>query len=415
MKGGVLLMGVIVRQKEKGKGKPWWVFISQNGIRKSKKVGDKQAAEEVASKIREKLKKGELRIEDHKLPLFKDYAEKWLEGYVRVMRRESTYERYREALKRHIYPALSDKRLDEITRGTIRDFLTSQISKGYSRATVTLNKDVVGGVFNHAIDEEILASNPCRGITKRLGFSKKQSKPEIEPLTTNELKLYLDVCINSFPEYYPFFLCLARTGIRLGEAIAIRISDIDFNSKYIWIKRSYRRGKFTAPKNGKTRKVDMSDQLARVLTNLVKERKKEALRSGEGDVSQLLFLNKGKIIEQNYIRRIHDRILRKAGIRKIRVHDLRHTYSSLLLTQGESPVYVKEQLGHHSIQMTVDIYGHLIPSSNRQAVNRLDDLDAPYTHPEPTQDNQPIGNIDKSGRWCRRRDSNSHEVTPTRP
>ena len=184
-----------------------------------------------------------------------------------------------------------------------------------------------------AIDEEILPSNPCRGITKRLGFGKKQNKPEIEPLTTEELKLYLDVCINSFPEYYPFFLCLARTGIRLGEASAIRISDIDFNSKYIWIKRSYRRGKFTAPKNGKTRSVDMSDQLARVLKNLVKERKKEILKSGESNVTELLFLNKGKIIEQNYIRRIHHRILRKAGIRKIRVHDLRHTYSSLLLTQ----------------------------------------------------------------------------------
>ena len=70
-------MGVIVRQKEKGKGKPWWVFISHNGIKKSKKVGDKSAAEEAASTIREKLKKGELRIENQKLPLFKDYAEKW--------------------------------------------------------------------------------------------------------------------------------------------------------------------------------------------------------------------------------------------------------------------------------------------------------------------------------------------------
>ena len=174
--------------------------------------------------------------------------------------------------------------------------------------------------------------------------------------------------------------------MRLGESIAVRISDIDFNSNYIWVKRSYRREKFTAPKNGKTRKVDMSDQLANVFKSVVKESKKEALKSGKGVIPELLFLNKGKVIEQNYIRRIHDRILKKAGLRKIRIHDLRHTYSSLLLSQGESPVYVKEQLGHHSIQMTVDIYGHLIPSSNRQAVNRLDDLDAPYKHPEANQE-----------------------------
>jgi integrase len=379
-------MGVIVRQKEKGKGKPWWVFVSHNGKRKSKKVGNKQAAERVASKIREKINNKEFKIEDKKLPLFKDYAEKWLEGYVKVMRRESTYERYREALTKHIYPSLSDKRIDEIKRGVIKDILLDQISKDYARATVTLTKDVLSGVFNCALDEEILISNPCLGITKRLEFSKKQGKQEIEPLTIEELKLYLETCFKYYPEFYPFFLCLARTGMRLGEAIAIRMADIDFNSKYIWVKRSYRRGKFTAPKNGKTRKVDMSDQLASVLKNVVKERKKEALKSGKGNVPELLFSNNGKTIEQNYIRRIHERILRKAGIRKIRIHDLRHTYSSLLLSQGESPVYVKEQLGHYSIQMTVDIYGHLIPSSNRQAVNKLDDLNAPYTHPEANKE-----------------------------
>jgi integrase len=385
-------MGVIVRQKVKGRGKPWWVFISYNGKRKSKRAGTKEDAEDLASNIREKIRNKEFKIEDKELPLFKDYAEKWLEGYVRVMRRESTYERYREALTKHIYPALSDKRLDEITRGIIRDLLISQISKDYARATVTLSKDVISGMFNHALDEEILTINPCMGITKRLEFRKEEGKPEIEPLTVDELRLYLKKCLVYFPEFYPLFLCLARTGMRLGEALALRISDIDFNSNYIWVKRSYRRGKFTAPKNGKTRKVDMSVQLASVIKSVVKERKKEALKSGKGNMPELLFSNKENTIEQNYIRRIHERLLRKAGLRKIRVHDLRHTYSSLLLSQGESPVYVKEQLGHHSIQMTVDIYGHLIPSSNRQAVNRLDDLDAPYTHPEAKKDNQTIEN-----------------------
>jgi integrase-like protein len=66
-------------------------------------------------------------------------------------------------------------------------------------------------------------------------------------------------------------------------------------------------------------------------------------------------------------------LLTKAGLRRIRFHDLRHTFASLLLQQGESPQYVKEQMGHHSIQVTVDIYGHLIPGANRKAVDRLDD------------------------------------------
>jgi integrase len=70
--------------------------------------------------------------------------------------------------------------------------------------------------------------------------------------------------------------------------------------------------------------------------------------------------------------RIFYGLLTKARIRKVRFHDLRHTFASLLLQNGESPVYVKEQMGHSSIQVTVDLYGHLIPGGNKQAVDRLD-------------------------------------------
>jgi integrase len=94
-------------------------------------------------------------------------------------------------------------------------------------------------------------------------------------------------------------------------------------------------------------------------------------------------------MEQNYIRRIFKRVLKKAGIREMRLHDTRHTFASLLLSNGESPVYVKEQLGHSSIQITVDIYGHLIPSSNRKAVNRLDNSQQSATHTQPAKTEKP--------------------------
>jgi integrase len=73
---------------------------------------------------------------------------------------------------------------------------------------------------------------------------------------------------------------------------------------------------------------------------------------------------------------VFEGLLEAAKLRRIRFHDLRHTFASLLLQQGESPQYVKEQMGHHSIQVTVDIYGHLILGSNKQAVDRLDDMPA---------------------------------------
>ncbi len=98
------------------------------------------------------------------------------------------------------------------------------------------------------------------------------------------------------------------------------------------------------------------------------------MQKGLGEVPDLIFHREsGQVIEQNYIRRVFKRILKKAELREIRIHDLRHTFASLLLSQRENPVYVKEQLGHSGIQITVDIYGHLIPSENKGAVNKLDD------------------------------------------
>jgi integrase len=87
-----------------------------------------------------------------------------------------------------------------------------------------------------------------------------------------------------------------------------------------------------------------------------------------------IFINSdgGPLEQHNFRNRVFWPLLAKGGLRRIRFHDLRHTFASLLLQQGESPQYVKEQMGHHSIQVTVDIYGHLIPGSNKQAVDRLD-------------------------------------------
>jgi integrase len=107
-------------------------------------------------------------------------------------------------------------------------------------------------------------------------------------------------------------------------------------------------------------------------------RKEEYFRKGE-PMPEWIFINsEGDPLEQhNFRNRVFWPLLSKAELRRIRFHDLRHTFASLLLQQGESPQYVKEQMGHHSIQVTVDIYGHLIPGSNKQAVDKLDSINEP--------------------------------------
>ena len=109
-------------------------------------------------------------------------------------------------------------------------------------------KDVISGVLTRALDDEVIPANPAlqlRNILKR-----KDSKKVIKPLDSEELKLLLDTVQEHFKAHYVLFLLLARTGVRIGEALAVQWGDIDFNKRFIEIKRSLVRGKISTPKSG---------------------------------------------------------------------------------------------------------------------------------------------------------------------
>jgi integrase len=109
------------------------------------------------------------------------------------------------------------------------------------------------------------------------------------------------------------------------------------------------------------------------LQELKKARKEDWLAKGQNEMPEWVFCNfEGKLLDTNNLRnRALHKCLEAAELRTIRLHDLRHTFASLLIQNGESLAYVKDQMGHSSIKVTVDIYGHLVPGANRQAVNRL--------------------------------------------
>lgn len=384
-------MGVKVRERPKGSG-IHWIFIDHQGQRKAKKIGkDKKLANDIAKKIGARLTLGDLDFldnDENANPSFEEYANYWLEDYIKPLRRSSTYERYRDILKRHIFPVLGQKKIDEIKRVEIRNLLLKKNKAKLSRSMICLIRDVMSGPMGYAVDEELIPGNPVAGILKRLQLE-RDKRITVEPMNEQEVDLFLNTCFKHFREYWVFFLCAFRTGMRLGELLGLKWGNIDWNQKFIKVERSYKRGRFDKTKTGKVRRVDTSDQLIFAMEQLFTAQKKQALKLGLGEPIEIIFHRNGKPMEQNYIRRVFKRVLKKAGIREMRLHDIRHTFASLLLSQGESPVYVKEQLGHSSIQMTVDIYGHLIPSSNRGAVNRLDSTQPSATYPQPAKIERP--------------------------
>src|SRR3990167_1762192 len=138
----------------------------------------------------------------------------------------------------------------------------------------------------------------------------------------------------------------------------------------------------------------MSRELTHTLKDLLLERQIDAGATGTEIPLWVFPSETGGLLHPHNIR---DRVfygLLKAKLRRVRFHDLRHTFASLLLQNGESPVYVKEQMGHSSIQVTVDCYGHLIPGGNKQAVDRLDTpLAQPAFHAESATPAQPTRDV----------------------
>jgi integrase len=170
---------------------------------------------------------------------------------------------------------------------------------------------------------------------------------------------------------------------RRGELVALQWGDVQVGAddtdsdRFILVQHNYVRREHTSTKSKKSRRVDLSRELRRVLVELRDKRLLEAYLKGKSDISEEFVFPtpQGTILDpDNLYHRVFLPVLAKAGIRKIRLHDLRHTFGLLLLQNGASIVYVKEQMGHSSIQVTVDIYGHLIPGANLSFVDRLDEV-----------------------------------------
>ena len=207
---------------------------------------------------------------------------------------------------------------------------------------------MLSGILGHAVDDELIIANPVIGILKKLQID-RDKKLQIIPYTLEETYHFLSVCQQKFTEHFPFFLSAVMTGMRLGKVLGLHWSDIDWHKKSIYVQRSYKNKAFSNTKTGKTRYVDMSNKLSEVLFELYSIRQEEACLLGKSKIIEVIFHKGGEPRAQNSIRNIFNRILDKAKLRKIRFHDIRHTYASLLLSYGVSPVYVKEQLGHSKL------------------------------------------------------------------
>lgn len=386
-------MGVKVK-KHKG---TWYVFINYHGQRKAKKVGSKEGAERVKREIEARLALGDFSCLEPApiVPTLKEYAERWLEADAPTRCKTSTINFYRDYQARYIIPELGPLRLTDITRTAVKDLVMKLGKRGLAKNTIrlavaSLRVVLSSAVLSSAVEDEIIPVNPAM----RLGRFIRTEKPErkAKAMTTEEATCFLAAVWKCFPQYYPLFLIALRAGLRQGEILGLRFGDFHFGDndddldRYIFVQRRWYRGNFSTPKGGKERRVDMSQELRRTLINFSEIRLQEARKKGIASIrGDIVFPgDKGKSVnDRKLLRSYFVPALQQAELRHFRFHDLRHTFGSLLIEEGAPLPYVRDQMGHSSIQVTADKYVHLVARRNVHFIDRLDA--STTTQPDATQ------------------------------
>jgi integrase len=394
-------MSIHIREIYPGK---WYLRITYQNIRKTKAVASREKAFELKKKLDMALELYGLdafrvveeanareqtvrRSAPTAIPTVDEYRKKWEAELEKTDLKRSTKESYAYLLNKHVVPAFGTQRLDAIDYSRLKAWVIVQAGE-YSKDSVRLQIAVLRTMLQEAVNEGILPANPVVKLGKFYRSGKK-IKEKIDPFTILELHLIEEKCRERFPEYYVFILCMARTGMRIGEVTALQWWDIDFSRGYILVRRNipHHRQVETTKTAASERKVDMSPELAAELKRLLTERKKEAFSEGKPhDAEEWVFrTDKGTPIHYtNFLRRIWHRVQDLAQVRRRTPHNLSHTWASHMLAGGADLAYVSAQLGHANPSITLRIYSHWVPGTRRVTTSILD------TKPASTSEINPL-------------------------
>ena len=301
---------------------------------------------------------------------------RWLKTHVEPNLRVRTAAQYRSVLERHVFPGLGDLPLRDVTRARLREFLTGLV--GVTWGTKKNVMVPLATMLSFAVDEDRLPANPASGLFRQRRRARTEAEARTsDALTADELRLALGAVEMHAPDLADFITLLSWSGLRLAEACGLQWGDFDAKGGFLNVRRSAtfhaERLLVAAPKSGRTRRVDIPAELVRRLHRRQSLLEAEAAVAGR-ELGEWMFpalSDPSKPINGAVARKVWHRCLRRAGLRAVRLHDLRHTFASLLLASGAPVQYVSALLGHSSIAVTVDRYGHVRTGTHRGVVDAL--------------------------------------------
>ncbi len=339
------------------RGDHWYVDFrfGRTRYRKYSPDDSKAGAQLYESILRQKLSRGEPITEKEVksarlvIPTFAEFSREWMRSYVEINNKYSEARNKQNILTANLIPFFGNLKLDYITPRAIEEYKAFKLKSGLTNKTVNNQLSCLRKCLNTALEWEVIEKSPR---VKML----KVPPPEVTFLTTQECEALLTVATDQWRE---MLFTVMRTGLRIGELIALKWSDIDFYSRIMTVQRNIVRAKVTTPKSNKIRKIYLSADLLEVLSN--KQRIGEYIFTDAKGNAHRYDPCRVKILE----------IAKLAGIRTIGWHTLRHTFASHLANNGIAIQAIQVLLGHSDFKTTMR-YSHMASETIIHAINVLE-------------------------------------------
>ena len=291
--------------------------------------------------------------------------------------RSTTHASYTTHVKKHILPTLGRVKLQKLTPVMINALYGQLLmdgkvccSGGLSANSVRRVHATLHRALNDAVRWDRLSRNPCDAADPpRMGGTREE---KTQAWTNLELRKFLDTVKNE--RLYPLWLTLAMTGLRRGEALALRWADVDLERARLSVRRSLVPINGTVevhePKTSRGRRLVALDPFTVSVLKTWSRRQKEERLEGcpAWTDSGLVFTRAdGKLIHPERVSKAFRARVKKTGLPQINLHDIRHTHATLALAAGVHPKVVSDRLGHATVAITLDIYSHVIPALSEEA------------------------------------------------
>jgi integrase len=357
--------------------------VSKGGFARKR---DAEAA--LAEALAEHGQAGPGRAEPSKMALARYLRDEWLPTCATL--KPSTRNSYRFVVDTYLAPHVGDVRLCDLTAGQIvkmydhlRTAGSTRAAKGGGRASGPLSEStvhkahvVLGAALDHAVETGMLRTNPVLAVPKKnRPKQRSHSRPEMRTWTSEEARAFLEAAAGD--RYAPIYDLDLNTGLRRGELAGLRWEDIDLDAAVLRVRRNRVSVDHDVhdgtPKGDRARTVDLDPGTVGMLRAHRRRQLKERLAWGEAwtDTGHVFTQEDGTALHPTTIGWHLRRLIRRAGVPSIRLHDLRHTHATLGLAAGVPAKVMQERLGHASVQITLDLYSHVVPGMQADAAARI--------------------------------------------